>query len=105
MNRASPASSVLAQSTPVLFPGIDPRRLPCTRKPDLWHSTRYGDKERARELCGRCPVLVQCRQAGREGREFGIWGGEDERDRNRLGRAPLCWRPGKYDIDRRGLPR
>ncbi|MFF4410171.1 WhiB family transcriptional regulator [Streptomyces sp. NPDC001404] len=97
--RSVRANTTLPQLSPLPFPEIHPRRLPCTRQPELWHSTKDPDKERARKLCWRCPALRECRQAGREGREFGIWGGEDERDRSLVGRAPVCWRPGKYDYD------
>jgi hypothetical protein len=32
--------------------------------------------------------METCRTAGREGREFGMWGGETEEDRARLGYPP-----------------
>jgi WhiB family redox-sensing transcriptional regulator len=36
-------------------------------------------------FCGRCPVSNECGDAGRAGREFGLWGGESEEDRATAG--------------------
>lgn len=41
----------------------------------------------ALEVCAACPVREPCRAAGREGREFGVWGAETEVDRARAGRG------------------
>lgn len=36
----------------------------CARHPDVawWTSSRRSDRERAAEVCGRCPVLAACRE-------------------------------------------
>lgn len=40
-------------------------------------------------LCARCPVMEPCRTHARRFREQGIWGGETELDRARIGRGPV----------------
>jgi len=55
--------------------------------PDVFFA---GDNERgqdrrsrfvaAKAICARCPVIVQCRIAGRQER-YGVWGGVDEFER------------------------
>ena len=39
-------------------------------------------------ICAACPVRVPCRQAGRDRREHGVWGGETEEERALAGFAP-----------------
>jgi WhiB family redox-sensing transcriptional regulator len=70
-------------------------RALCTGKTELFFGTpreRPGRRARrealARAYCAVCPVVDQCRQAGRDGREFGMWGSETEEDRARLGFPP-----------------
>lgn len=57
------------------------------------HAAAATRTHAARVVCACCPVSEQCRDAGRAGREFGIWGGEDEIERARAGSvAPLATR-------------
>lgn len=58
-----------------------------------WWFPEHGDRgRRAKEVCVRCPLLMPCRTWGRTEREWGVWGGETEADRRRLGITPaaLC---------------
>ena len=42
----------------------------------------------ARSYCACCPVIDECRDAGRSGREHGLWGGEDDEQRAAAGFGP-----------------
>ncbi|MEU8567128.1 WhiB family transcriptional regulator [Streptomyces pathocidini] len=68
--------------------------LPCSHEPDLWYADDASSRARACAKCAQCPFWESCRAAGREGREYGIWGGEDEAGRAAAGCAPKGWRPG-----------
>lgn len=49
---------------------------------------RSEREERAKQVCGRCPVVEPCRiSALSRGERFGVWGGLGERERRRLTRA------------------
>lgn len=52
--------------------------LPChAGEPDLWFAENSADLERAKELCGGCPVRRQCLEAALDRAEpWGVWGGE-----------------------------
>ncbi len=51
--------------------------LPCRREPDLWFAEHPADLERAKMMCGGCPVRRQCLAAALErGEPWGVWGGE-----------------------------
>ncbi len=51
--------------------------LPCNRDPDLWFAEDPAELERAKTLCGGCPVRRQCLSAALERAEpWGVWGGE-----------------------------
>ncbi len=52
--------------------------LPChVGDPDLWFADNPADLERAKELCGGCPMRAQCLTAALERAEpWGVWGGE-----------------------------
>lgn len=39
----------------------------------------------ATALCGQCPVSAECREYGRNNREYGVWGGETELERHEAG--------------------
>lgn len=67
----------------------------CKGRSDLFFpapSERGPDRLRreavARELCGECPVRVDCKEYGREHLEHGIWGGETEIERALAGHRP-----------------
>lgn len=49
---------------------------------------RARREARARLVCAECPVLLACREAARENRESGFWGGESEEDRAAAGFPP-----------------
>lgn len=72
-------------------------RLPCQDRPELYsapddeHKGSNAYKRRvnaARALCYRCPAIVACRRQGREGRESGVWGAEDDVQREQAGSKP-----------------
>lgn len=62
---------------------------PCTTDPRLFDSkppedpddTEHPDTVKAKEMCVGCPMLFDCRAVARERREWGVWGGESEKDR------------------------
>ncbi len=58
--------------------------FPCARHPE-WFDTGKGREtkavRKALRICETCPVMLACRRAGREGREWGIWGGETQTER------------------------
>lgn len=63
---------VLLDSAPVLGD-----ELPCRRDPDLWFAESPKELERAKELCGQCPIKAQCLAgAMSRGEPWGVWGGE-----------------------------
>lgn len=55
----------------------------CSTVPDIYYSEDYVDThyraqeiELAKEICNRCPILVDCRDYGIMANEtYGIWGG------------------------------
>jgi hypothetical protein len=71
--------------------------FPCGAEPDLFH-TDQGAKDvtvqRAKKICHTCPAMFICRERGRQGREYGVWGGESYPERRRhlisAGTVPEC---------------
>lgn len=51
-------------------------------------SKRRKRETLARAYCKVCPVADPCRDAGREGRENGVWGDENEEERASFGYMP-----------------
>jgi WhiB family redox-sensing transcriptional regulator len=53
-------------------------RLPCwDEDPDLFFAESPADVERAKLVCGPCPVRQLCLDGARERREpHGVWGGQ-----------------------------
>lgn len=49
---------------------------------------RAWREQSAEKVCATCPARIPCRDLGREGREYGMWGGENEMARARAGYAP-----------------
>jgi WhiB family redox-sensing transcriptional regulator len=47
--------------------------------------TRKKRETEAKLICAQCPVMIQCRDHARNAREYGVWGGESEMDRELLG--------------------
>lgn len=56
----------------------EPLSLPCrTHDPDMWFAESPVLLERAKQLCGGCPVRAPCLQGALERREpWGVWGGD-----------------------------
>jgi WhiB family redox-sensing transcriptional regulator len=59
--------------------------------PELFFSAGSRSERRAKAICGRCPVMEECRAFALEtGTDFGVWGGlngEELRGLRRRGRA------------------
>lgn len=51
--------------------------------PDLERGSARQDRDnRAKAVCARCPVIVECRQHAIIAEEpYGVWGGQDEHER------------------------
>ena len=60
------------------MPGTDEILLPChVGDPDLWFAETPSDLERAKTLCGECPIRRQCLRAALDRAEpWVVWGGE-----------------------------
>jgi len=58
--------------------GTEELLLPChAGDPDLWFAETPSDLERAKTLCGGCPIRRQCLSAALDRAEpWGVWGGE-----------------------------
>ena len=52
--------------------------IPCQGdNPDLWFAAAPADLERAKALCGGCPIRVQCLAGALARHEpWGVWGGQ-----------------------------
>lgn len=69
------------------------QRGACRERPDLFFSPegergprRLGRLRRAKQLCGSCPVQMDCRRyALAVGEPFGVWGGLSESERGSRG--------------------
>lgn len=73
--------------------------------PELFFDGHPLSQRRARQLCARCPVRVECLAAAMAGGvEFGIWGGLDERERRRLRRMFPRTRDWRGLLRERGVP-
>jgi hypothetical protein len=58
--------------------------FPCAVKPELFDTGKGRDTRvvrKALRICDTCPAMLACRKAGRDGREWGIWGGETQAER------------------------
>lgn len=42
-------------------------------------------EHKAKEICKTCSVIEECKALGRANCELGVWGGESEEDRYKLG--------------------
>ncbi|MFE0490179.1 WhiB family transcriptional regulator [Streptomyces griseoaurantiacus] len=61
-----------------------PKPFPCASRPGWFDTGKTRDTKVARKalrICDTCPAIEACRKAGREGREWGIWGGETQPER------------------------
>jgi WhiB family redox-sensing transcriptional regulator len=73
--------------------------LPCRRDPDLWFAETPADLERAKALCGECPIKAEC-LAGARAREepWGVWGGEIFERGSVVARKRPRGRPRKHPV-------
>lgn len=84
------------------LPEVELRRSPwqrharCHDRSELFFATdgeqpaeRRRREAEALSLCATCPVRMSCREAGRERREIGVWGGETDEERAAAGYPPL----------------
>ena len=89
-----------------LWPARDtksPRRLdglPCqVMDPDLWFGETPAELERAKKLCGDCPVRLACLAGALRRREhWGVWGGEIFDRGQVVARKRARGRPRKSDV-------
>lgn len=82
--------------------------LPCrTHDPDLWFAEAPAELERAKQLCGGCPVRARCLAGAVARREpWGVWGGEIFERGGVVPRKRPRGRPRKADLARdRGASR
>jgi len=62
--------------------------------PELFFPESGAPNRDAKRICGGCEVRAQCLAYALAHRErFGVWGGTTERERRRLGRAPVTPAP------------
>jgi WhiB family redox-sensing transcriptional regulator len=72
--------------------------LPCSGDPDLWFAETPGELERAKKLCGSCPVREECLAGALARREpWGVWGGEIFERGAVVARKRPRGRPRKHD--------
>ncbi|GAA4886737.1 hypothetical protein GCM10023203_44320 [Actinomycetospora straminea] len=85
-----------------LFDALTTVDLPCRlADEDLWFSDRPADLERAKLLCGDCPVRRACLAGALERREYcGVWGGEIFDRGAVIARKRPRGRPSKADLAR-----
>ncbi|MEJ3656690.1 WhiB family transcriptional regulator [Pseudonocardia sp. TRM90224] len=79
--------------------GLD---LPCrSGDADLWFAEAPAELERAKALCGQCPIRAEC-LAGAVSREepWGVWGGEIFERGAVIPRKRPRGRPSKADLAR-----
>ena len=79
--------------------GVD---LPCrSADADLWFAESPAELERAKELCGDCPVRAMCLAGALEREEpWGVWGGEIFERGVVVPRKRPRGRPSKADLAR-----
>ncbi|GAA2992808.1 WhiB family transcriptional regulator [Actinokineospora diospyrosa] len=80
--------------------GLD---LPCrsTENPDLWFADAPTELERAKVLCGDCPVRAACLASALARHEpWGVWGGEIFERGAVIARKRPRGRPRKEDLAR-----
>jgi WhiB family redox-sensing transcriptional regulator len=79
--------------------GLD---LPCrSDDADLWFAETPTDLERAKALCGHCPIRTECLAgAVRRAEPWGVWGGEIFERGTVIPRKRPRGRPSKADLAR-----
>jgi WhiB family transcriptional regulator, redox-sensing transcriptional regulator len=76
--------------------------LPCrSGDADLWFAESPVDLERAKALCGHCPIQAECLEgAVRRAEPWGVWGGEIFERGAVIPRKRPRGRPSKADLAR-----
>lgn len=77
--------------------------LPCreAQDADLWFADSPVDLEKAKSLCGGCPVRAECLAgAVRRGEPWGVWGGEIFERGSVVARKRPRGRPSKAALQR-----
>lgn len=84
------------------FDALTSVELPCRlAEEDLWFSEAPADLERAKGLCGACPIRRACLSGALERREYcGVWGGEIFDRGAVIARKRPRGRPSKADLAR-----
>lgn len=89
-----PSVELVAAPADLRPPGWHAKAM-CRGKTDIFFAApgeRDGRRNRrealARAYCACCPVAQECRDAGRDGREHGLWGGENDEQRAGEGFGP-----------------
>ncbi|HEX5292986.1 MAG TPA: WhiB family transcriptional regulator [Streptosporangiaceae bacterium] len=95
-----PGTGPQASRQPRALRSVPEPDLPCRADPDLFFAEHPAEIDRARELCGGCPVRVACLARALANREpWGVWGGEilhrgaiiaDKRGRGRPRKADIA---------------
>lgn len=58
--------------------------------PEIFHPEKGGSTRDAKAICGRCPVLTECRDwAVATQQQHGVWGGTTRRERAALAGQPI----------------
>ncbi|NHD17991.1 MULTISPECIES: WhiB family transcriptional regulator [unclassified Actinopolyspora] len=74
--------------------------LPCRRDPDLWFAEKPSDLERAKRLCGDCPIRSECLTGAlSRGEPWGVWGGEIVEQGTVIHRKKPRGRPRKHPVE------
>ncbi|WP_414170663.1 WhiB family transcriptional regulator [Streptoverticillium reticulum] len=60
---------------------------PCTADPESWFATDTATIRKVKAICETCPIHERCRQVGRDGNEWGVWGAETKRGRRGRSRS------------------
>jgi WhiB family transcriptional regulator, redox-sensing transcriptional regulator len=80
MGQATSSQAVLR------LPGAWVEQALCTRVDPEWFFPKAGSSpHRAKKVCARCPVRLECLAwALTHNEEFGVWGGTSEQERRRM---------------------
>jgi WhiB family redox-sensing transcriptional regulator len=81
----------------------DAATLPCqeAEDADLWFADEPAELERAKQLCGPCPIKAECLAGAlRRGEPWGVWGGEIFQQGHVIARKRPRGRPSKAALAR-----
>lgn len=81
---------------------LEQTTLPCrSHDPDLWFAETPAELERAKQLCGGCPLKAECLASALSRQEpWGVWGGEIFEHGAVIARKRPRGRPSKADLER-----